>query len=277
MFEAYETYKAKQGNKIKKEQLRTEVEILDAQIQEIENQDDAKINVVYLSILFDANNSDKSGRGSLNEQDRSLILEIFDRHKTQAQHKIFAFLLANDKDLEQKWHSLCTRIGTDSDQIELADYVKLLTWTLKYMKAFKTVNQSKNGTARHSKVGSEKVFQIEPPCLQGVYKTYSEISVLELKRIEKLLKQSRPVESYDSQVLVDSFGGHSIFKREFCSIEMNELIYSNLEALKTSGQTDFDVETYLRNIARLLQQKSMQKEFVGNEEDLEDPEFKRKL
>ena len=55
------------------------------------------------------------------------------------------------------------------------------------------------------------------------------------------------------------------------------MIYSNLEALKTSGQTDFDVETYLRNIARLLQQKSMQKEFVGNEEDLEDPEFKRKL
>ena len=75
--------------------------------------------------------------------------------------------------------------------------------------------------------------------ISGLYSTFSLVSLLEFKRLGKLKEKELTPGSFDKQVLIDLFGGNSIFSyNKKCWVKMNELIYERMERLSQTNESD---------------------------------------
>ena len=94
--------------------------------------------------------------------------------------------------------------------------------------------------------------------------------MLEFKRLGRLKEKGLTPESFDKQVLIDLFGGNSIFSyHKKCWVDINELIFDRLEELCQTNELDLDQtrieSTFVRNVARIIKQKSIR----GTKEEIE--------
>ena len=76
----------------------------------------------------------------------------------------------------------------------------------------------------------------------GFYRTFSELDLIELKRIEDLLKQNKVIKRIDFDTIFSSFECQSLFSYFFGSISLYKKILETLLAKEFKDKEDYDEE-----------------------------------
>ena len=87
----------------------------------------------------------------------------------------------------------------------------------------------------------------------GLYRSFCEIDLQEVKRIQQTLQQKRKFKSFDIKALFASFGGHSIFSLFEGEIMLFRAILHTLEEQGYKNQDDEDEEIEHPDLRRINQ------------------------